>query len=157
MCVSCILLPRQYYKLSIPQPENVTVRAGNDEKVLIRLLNEGNGADRPRIQIDNLDHLISRGWEVQLSQDKCSLPANRMKVLSIFFHVPSNEVPGTYEIKLTIISAIAESLGEISYIVHRTIEVKVLNNYRDELVTAVWISTPLLILAAVTILVFLSI
>ncbi len=150
---SCILVPRQYYKLSVIQCENTTVRAGNDAKIPIRLLNEGNGADRPRIQIDNLDHLISRGWEVQLSQDKCSLPANRMKVLSIFFHVPSNEVPGTYEIKLIIISAIAESLGEISCIGQRTIEVKVLNNYKDELITAAWISAPLLILVAVTILV----
>lgn len=141
--VSCILIVPQHYSMNLTEPEKITMRAGNSKNVRIEMNNTGNGADRPRIEISNLESLIERGWEIQLSMDKCSHPPGKVKIYSLNFKVPRDEKPGRYHIELLIISSQAEAIGDISYRIESSIEIEVLNNYGDELILSAIIVIPI--------------
>ncbi len=115
---TAIIVVKQYYQFSIGcEKPYVQVGPGSSLGFQIRLINEGNSADRLRVEITNLDKLADMGWTIQLSQDKFSVPEKQEKVLTVSVTTPvewnvwKNKVD---TIRLRIVSAQAESLGDIS-------------------------------------------
>lgn len=115
---TAIIVIKQYYQFSVGcEKPYVQVGPGSSLGFQIRLINEGNAADRLRVEITNLDKLADMGWTIQLSQDKFSVPEKQEKVLTVSVTTPvewnvwKNKVD---VIRLRIVSAQAESLGDIS-------------------------------------------
>jgi hypothetical protein len=115
---TAIIVIKQYYQFSVGcDKPYVQVGPGSSLGFKIRLINEGNAADRLRVEITNLDRLANKGWTIQLSQDKFSVPEKQEKVLTVSVTTPvewniwKNDVD---TIRLRIVSAQAESLGDIS-------------------------------------------
>jgi uncharacterized membrane protein len=146
---SCIIYVKQCYSLDLDCKDWFEIRAGNSERIKLNMTNRGNGGDRPRIEIINLDKLADRGWKFQLSQDKCGLPANKWKYAPLVIEIPKDEKPGEYKIELVLSSAQAESLGDPSIMDVEIIEIKVLNNYTDEIVIGSIIAGPIIMLIAI--------
>jgi hypothetical protein len=110
---SAIVRPEQYYKFSLSSEERFgSVRGGEEWGSRCRLINEGNGQDRIRMEILNLQNLTDNGITVRLSQDKFQAPEKQERVLTIIVITDNLTVPGNYSIKLRAISAQAEGLGE---------------------------------------------
>ncbi len=116
--VTAIIVIKQYYQFSIGcDKPYVQIGPGSSLGFKIRLINEGNAADRLVVEVTNLDKLADKGWTVQLSQDKFSVPEKQEKVLTLSVTTPvkwniwKNDVD---TIRLRIVSAQAESLGDIS-------------------------------------------
>lgn len=151
---SCFIIVRQYYSASVSRAENITVKAGEKDESKIYLRNEGNGADRIVAEISNLEELAERGWDIQLNEPRFSVPQGKNKIFTGLVSIPFDEKPGIYEIDLIFISSQAESLGELSYLITEKIEVEVLNNYKDELILAGWISSTFFIILSTLVLVF---
>ena len=115
---TAIIVIKQYYQFSVGcEKPYIQVGPGSSLGFKIRLINEGNAADQLRVEVLNLDRLASKGWTIQLSQDKFSVPEKQEKVLTVSVTTPvkwniwKNEVD---TIRLRIISAQAERLGDIS-------------------------------------------
>jgi hypothetical protein len=115
---TAIIVIKQYYQFSVGcEKPYVQVGPGSSLGFQIRLINEGNAADRLRVEVTNLDKLADMGWTIQLSQDKFSVPEKQEKVLTVSVTTPvewnvwKNKVD---TIRLRIVSAQAESLGDIS-------------------------------------------
>jgi hypothetical protein len=115
---TAIIVIKQYYQFSVGcEKPYVQVGPGSSLGFQIRLINEGNAADRLRVEVTNLDKLAEMGWTIQLSQDKFSVPEKQEKVLTVSVTTPvewnvwKNKVD---TIRLRIVSAQAESLGDIS-------------------------------------------
>lgn len=115
---TAIIVVKQYYQFSVGCDKPYRqVGPGSSLGFQIRLINEGNAADQLRVEISNLDKLANQGWTVQLSQDKFSVPEKQEKVLTVSVTTPvewnvwKNKVD---TIRLRIVSAQAERLGDIS-------------------------------------------
>lgn len=115
---TAIIVIKQYYQFSVGcDKPYVQVGPGSSLGFKIRLINEGNAADRLTIEVLNLDKLANKGWTVQLSQDKFSVPEKQEKVLTVSVTTPvewniwKNDVD---TVRLRITSAQAEQNGDIS-------------------------------------------
>jgi hypothetical protein len=115
---TAIISVEQYYQFSVGcEKPYVQVQPGSSLGFRLRLINEGNSNDRLRVEIKNLKELADQGWTVQLSQDKFAVPEKQEKVLTVSVTTPvkwnvwKNAVT---TVQIRIISAQAESLGEVS-------------------------------------------
>lgn len=146
---TCIIYVKQYYYLDLDCEDWIKLRAGNSERIRLNTTNRGNGGDRSRIEIVNLEDLDNRGWDVRLDWTPFSIPQNRSKIDTLIISIPSNEKPGEYKIEMILASAQAESLGDDYEMDTETITVQILNNYADEIVTGAIIAGPLIMLFAI--------
>lgn len=154
--VTCIMYIAQYYSWNVSCPDKVKMRAGNAKKVLLNATNTGNDHDKMRIVIMNIDEYYERGWEFQISMVKHYTSAGSSLSIPLIIEVPEDERPGTYEMDLVYISSLAESVGERSHGGDHTLKVEVLNNYKDEIISGVYIIIPMaliLMLALIIVLV----
>lgn len=107
----------QYYQFSISSREKVgDVKSGEELGYLCRLINEGNGKDRIRLEIVNIESLTENGINVTLSQDKFQVPEKQEKQFTVNINTSASSVPGNYTIHIRALSAQAEGLGEVSYV-----------------------------------------
>jgi len=143
---SCRFSVPQYYSWEVGSTESVKVRAGNTVKVLFNTTNLGNGSDRPSIGIVNNDEFTDRGWDIQLSTTKPYIPSGRSMIIPLIIEIPEDEEPGTYEIDILYHSRTAENLGKISEAGTQTLTIKVLNNYKDEIISVSIIAGPIILL-----------
>ncbi|MBN1539944.1 MAG: hypothetical protein JW939_07350 [Candidatus Thermoplasmatota archaeon] len=125
---TAIISVEQYYQFSVGcDKPYVQVNPGSSLGFRLRLINEGNAGDRLRVEVKNLKELADQGWTVQLSQDKFAVPEKSEKVLTVSvttpvkWHVWKNAVT---TIQLRIVSAQAESLGEVSDIADYSLYVR---------------------------------
>ncbi|MEA3558215.1 MAG: choice-of-anchor T family protein [Candidatus Thermoplasmatota archaeon] len=115
---TAIIFVKQYYQFSIgcekPYQE---VNPGQSLGFKLRLINEGNANDRLRVEILNWDQLSADDWTIQLSQDKFAVMEKTEQTLTVSvttpveWHLWYNQVK---TIRIKIISAQAEGLGDIS-------------------------------------------
>ena len=116
--VTAIIYIAQYYQFSVGcEKPYQQVSPGSSLGFKLRLINEGNAADKLRVDILNLADLAEGGWTVQLSQDKFQVPEKQERVLTVSITTPvewnawKNDVT---TIRLRVISSQAESTGAIS-------------------------------------------
>lgn len=125
---TAIIFVKQYYQFSIGcEKPYVEVNPGQSLGFKLRLINEGNANDRLRVEILNLDKLADKGWTIQLSQDKFAVLEKQEQVLTVSVTTPvewniwKNSVT---TIRIRIISAQAEGLGEVSDIADYSLYVR---------------------------------
>lgn len=115
---TAIIVIKQYYQFSVGcDKPYVRISPGSSLGFKLRLINEGNSADRLVVEVLNLDRLASQGWTIQLSQDKFQVPEKQEKVLTVSVTTPVKWYlwkNGVDTLRLRITSAQAESLGDIS-------------------------------------------
>ncbi|MFO8050911.1 MAG: choice-of-anchor T family protein [Thermoplasmatota archaeon] len=125
---TAIIFVKQYYQFSIGcEKPYVEVNPGQSLGFKLRLINEGNANDRLRVEILNLDKLADKGWTIQLSQDKFAVLEKQEQVLTVSVTTPvewniwKNSVT---TIRIRIVSAQAEGLGEVSDIADYSLYVR---------------------------------
>ncbi len=148
---SCLVVVEQDHSFRINDIETPSIRAGNSRTCKINLTNTGNGQDRYDIRIPDVKNLNDAGWELLIHSHKPKIPSNKYHIGLIDIKVPYDEIPGEYEIDFIIESRIAESKGESYEITNGTIHIKVLNNYKDEIITGLWVLSPIIIIILITV------
>lgn len=120
---------KQYYQFSVSGEENFgSIKCGEKQGFLCRLINEGNGHDRIRLEIVNLDNLTQNGINVTLSQDKFQVPEKQERDFTIEINTSALTVPGNYSIRIRALSAQAEGIGEVGYIFDKELLVDIAPN-----------------------------
>ena len=143
---SFLVFIQQSHSFSISNIESSSIKAGDSRSFKVNISNNGNGPDRYSIFIPHLDDLIDDGWEIIIHGHKGQIPPGKHHIETIKIEVPFDEKPGKYEIEFVLISTIAESLGNSFEKINGTIHINVLNNFEDEIISALWIGTPVFII-----------
>lgn len=143
---SIIVVVKQNYSFRINSIESSSIRAGHSHSFKVNISNLGNGPDSYSIRIPSLINLSDDGWEIQIHENKSEIPPGQHHIETINIKVPFDEKTGVYKIGFVLESRGAESQRESYEKINGTIQVKVLNNYKDEIIKGLWFATPIAII-----------
>ncbi|MCK5774180.1 MAG: hypothetical protein KAH57_10370 [Thermoplasmata archaeon] len=105
-----------YYRFSLVAENNkIMISEGESVGFRCRIINEGNGDDRVKVNIANHEELALNGLSVSLSQDKYQLEEDSERVLHVAVTVDAGIYIGYQIIQIEAYSAQAESLGDIGF------------------------------------------
>ena len=116
---------KQYYELDITAPNHLKIKHGNEGSIDLSIFNRGNGDDRPRVVNYNMTELSGKGIDIEYSQDKMFLPSNKSKDSTLLVKVDKWAPTGDHVVRIRVISAQAEELGEVSDIVDKDLLISV--------------------------------
>lgn len=150
-----IVVAKPYYKGDLEIDNYLRIKAGRSGSIEFEAINKGNSRERFRIEIFNRKDLEDRGWIVELSKDKMEIEHLGTSLGTLDLTIPENEKPGTYELKVAFLPVNSVCLdfedNSDGYTVKRIIEIEVLNNYKDEVITGAIIGGPIALILLVVI------
>lgn len=143
---SAILIIPQIYSWDIECQKSVEITAGKKTEVPLNISNLGNGLDKIRLKIMNLDDFKEMGWDLQLSPDIVHMPENSSRHIPMFIDIPDEHSSGSYKIVIKYNSTIEDHLGIYQEDGRLTMTIEVLNDYKDEVKFGLMIMAPVLLL-----------
>jgi hypothetical protein len=113
-----------YHHLEIKYQNDVSMKAGEKERIDLNVYNLGNIDDASDIHILNLSEWEGRGWVFDLSQNKHYYPPGMYETHPLTIEIPFNERSGDHEVHLELISRKGKHIGQNATIYY-TINVSV--------------------------------
>ncbi|MGA1821064.1 MAG: choice-of-anchor T family protein [Thermoplasmatota archaeon] len=125
---SAIIVVEQYYQFSVAcENPFLEIQPGSATGFQLKLINEGNAADKLRIEILNQNDLSDAEWTVQLSQNRFEVPEKSERQLTLTlttpkkWHIWMNKIT---TINLKVVSSQAETLGQPSDVAEYSLYVR---------------------------------
>jgi len=143
---SAILVIPQIYSWDVECQKNVEVIAGKTVEVPFNISNLGNGLDKIRLKIMNLDEFKEMGWDLQLSPDIVHMPENSSRQIPMFIDIPDDQRPGSYKMIIKYNSTIDDPRGVYQEDGKLTFMIEVLNDYKDEVKIGLMIMAPVILI-----------
>lgn len=123
-----IIVVDQYYQFSVAcENPFLEIQPGSATGFKLKLINEGNAADKLRIEILNQADLSDAEWTVQLSQNRFEVPEKSERQLTLTLTTPKkwhlwmNKIT---TINLKVVSSQAETLGQPSDVAEYSLYVR---------------------------------
>ncbi len=106
----------QYYRFALDcDAPTLKTTSGSDVTFELIIRNEGNGRDRFSIEVNNLDELTRKGFEIELSRSMIEIPEKGEQTVEITIKVPDgSKGVGKNNIELKVCSEL-EPLGQRIY------------------------------------------
>jgi len=143
---SAILVIPQIFSWDIKCQKSVEITAGRSTEVPFNISNLGNGLDKIRLKITNLDEFKEMGWDLQLSPDIVHMPENSSRQIPMFIDIPDDQRPGSYKMIIKYNSTIEDHFGMYQEDGKLTFMIEVLNDYKDEVLKGLKITAPVILI-----------